>query len=146
VNVEEFWARYGGVPVCPPVTSFGDSTSMQDELCELVLAGRKRGTASLGLWYGAERKFLPKAGELRVVVDGGGRPRCLIEILAVEERRFCEVDEAFAAVEGEGDRSLAYWRREHERFFGAELAAEGLEFSEQVRVVLETFRVVWSGG
>jgi uncharacterized protein YhfF len=118
---------------------------MQDELCALVLAGRKRGTASLALWYGAERTCLPKAGELRVVVDGGGAPRCVIEILEVEERRFCDVDADFAAVEGEGDGSLAYWRLEHERFFAAELASEGLPFSAAVRVVLERFRVVWRG-
>jgi len=118
---------------------------MQDELCGLVLAGVKRGTASLALWYGAEREFLPKVGEVRVVVDGGGRPRCVIEILDVEEMRFCEVDEEFAAVEGEGDGSLDYWRREHERFFGAELTGEGLAFSVEVRVVLERFAVVWMG-
>jgi len=70
----------------------------------------------------------------------------VIEILAVEERRFCDVDEAFAAVEGEGDGSLDDWRREHHRFFAAELAAEGLGFSEEVKVVLERFRVVWAGG
>jgi len=149
-SVEVFWAafcRAAGVSgACPAVTCFGDSQAMQDELCALVLAGAKRGTANLALWYGAEREFLPKPGELRVVVDGGGRPRCVIEILAVEERRFCDVDEAFAAVEGEGDGSLDDWRREHLRFFAAELAAEGLRFSEEVRVVLERFRVVWAGG
>jgi uncharacterized protein YhfF len=86
---------------------------------------------------------LPKAGDLRVVVDGGGVPRCVIEILRVEVERFCDVDEAFAAVEGEGDGSLDYWRREHERFFAAELAAEGMGFSAELGVVLGRFRVVW---
>jgi len=128
---------------CPAVTCFGDNAAMQDELCGLVLAGVKRGTASLARWYGPGLEVLPKMGEWRVVVDGGGVPRCVIEILQVEERRFCDVDARFAAVEGEGDGSLDDWRREHERFFGAELAAEGMAFSVEMGVVLERFRVVW---
>jgi uncharacterized protein YhfF len=32
-------------------------------------------------------------------------------------RRFDEVDAAFAHDEGEGDRSLAYWRQAHEVYF-----------------------------
>ncbi len=128
---------------CPQVTCFGESGAMQDELCGLVLAGVKRGTASLARWYGPGREISPKVGELRVVVDGGGTPRCVIEILQVEERRFCDVDDGFAAMEGEGDGSLDYWRREHERFFAAALAAEREAFSTQIEVVLERFRVVW---
>jgi len=143
---EECCRQTGQAGHCPAVACFGDNAAMQDELCALVLAGRKRATASLALWYGAEREFLPKAGDLKVIVDGAGAPRCVIEILSVEERRFCDVDESFAAVEGEGDGSLDDWRREHHRFFAAELAAEGLGFSEEVSVVLERFRVVWAGG
>jgi uncharacterized protein YhfF len=148
-QVGAFWEACcqatGKAGACPAVICFGDSAEMQDELCALVLAGRKRATASLALWYGAERTLLPKAGDLLVVVDGRGVPRCVIEILDVEERRFCDVDQEFATVEGEGDGSLAYWRRGHERFFGAELSQEGLAFSAEVRVVLERFRVVWMG-
>ncbi len=148
-HVGAFWESYcretGKDGACPAVTCFGDSVEMQNELCALVLVGQKRATASLALWYGAERALLSKAGDVLVVVDGHGVPRCVIEILDVEERRFCDVDQEFATVEGEGDGSLAYWRRGHERFFGAELAREGLAFSAEVRVVLERFRVVWMG-
>jgi uncharacterized protein YhfF len=33
------------------------------------------------------------------------------------QRQFDQVDEAFAYGEGEGDRSLAYWREAHQRYF-----------------------------
>jgi uncharacterized protein YhfF len=148
-QIGAFWEacfrETGRAGLCPAVICFGDSPAMQDELCALVLAGKKRATASLALWYGAERALLPKARDLLVVVDGRGVPRCVLEILDVEERRFCDVDQEFATVEGEGDGSLAHWRRGHERFFGAELAQEGLAFAPEVRVVLERFRVVWVG-
>ena len=46
-------------------------------------------------------------GALSVVLDGRGEPICVIRSVKVEVRPFGEVDEAFAWVEGEGDRSLA---------------------------------------
>ena len=41
---------------------------------------------------------------------GAAQPRCVIETTEVTYRRFDDVDAAFAYEEGEGDRSLAYWR------------------------------------
>jgi uncharacterized protein YhfF len=67
----------------------------------------------------------------------------VIETVSVFEAAFREVDAAFAADEGEGDGSLAYWRAEHRRFFTSELIREGLVFAEDVRVVCERFRLVW---
>ena len=51
------------------------------------------------------------------MLDGRGQPRCVIETTEVTYRRFGEVDAAFAYEEGEGDRSLAYWRNAHRRLF-----------------------------
>ena len=44
---------------------------------------------------------------------------------------------AFAYDEGEGDRSLAYWRSEHERFF-----RKYDVFSEDMLLVCERFRLI----
>ena len=46
-------------------------------------------------------------GERWIVLDGRGKPRCVIETTEVTYRRYNEVDAAFAYEEGEGDRSLA---------------------------------------
>ena len=40
-----------------------------------------------------------------------------METVAVGRRRFCDIDADFAALEGEGDGSLAFWRRAHEEYF-----------------------------
>ena len=50
-------------------------------------------------------------------------------------------DHAFK--EGEGDRSLSYWQSVHERFFRNEMEEYGLEFSEEMKIVCEEFKVVW---
>ncbi|PXM28036.1 ASCH domain-containing protein, partial [Klebsiella variicola] len=44
---------------------------------------------------------------------------------------------AFARKEGEGDLSLEYWKREHQRFF----SCEG-HFSEDMELIAEEFEVV----
>ena len=51
--------------------------------------------------------------------------------------RFCDVTEAFARKEGEGDLSLEYWKKEHQRFF----SSEG-HFSEDMELIAEEFEVV----
>ena len=71
------------------------------------------------------------------MLDGSGHPRCVIESTEVSYRRFGEVDAAFAHDEGEGDRSLAYWREAHRQYFGR-LG----KFSEDMMLMCERFRLV----
>jgi uncharacterized protein YhfF len=113
---------------------------MATELGLLVRDGPKRGTASLRSWYGEEEP-MPQTGELSVILDGDGAPLCVIRVTSVEVRRFGDVDEAFAFEEGEGDRSLAYWRDAHLRFF----ADAGRPADEDTEVVLERFELLWAG-
>ena len=46
-------------------------------------------------------------------------------------------------MEGEGDRTLAYWQKLHEDLFSKWLEEVGLHFSQDSLVVLEEFRVVY---
>jgi uncharacterized protein YhfF len=61
----------------------------------------------------------------------------------VDITTFGEVDAAFAWDEGEGDRSLAWWRDAYMRYFGRQGATEGIAFDELSKVVRERFAVVW---
>ena len=93
--------------------SFGDSPQLADELLALVLAGRKRATC----WAVSEGLKGAELGKCMVVRDGAGGPRAVLQTLELTQRRYDEVDAAFAFDEGEGDRSLAYWREAHRRYF-----------------------------
>jgi uncharacterized protein YhfF len=117
--------------------AFGDTQPMADELLTPVLEGTKTATCSALSEHEAEGAPIGQVGERNVVLDGRGRPACVIETFEVAIKRFSEVDAAFAHDEGEGDRSLAYWRREHERYF----RRRGL-FSEDMLLVCERFRLV----
>lgn len=116
--------------------SFGDSPELADELLTLVLAGTKTATCdAVGSFSGAEP--MPVVGRHDVVLDGKGRPACAIETVEVTLRRFDEVDERFAADEGEGERTLAYWRRVHEDYF----RRHG-NFAEDMMLVCERLKVI----
>jgi uncharacterized protein YhfF len=112
--------------------AFGDGPELADELLELVLKGIKTATSST-----EDEPNLSKPGERWIVLDGRGHPRCVIESTAVSFRRYNEVDAAFAHDEGEGDRSLAYWRDAHREYFGR----QG-KFSEDMMLMCERFRLV----
>ncbi len=112
--------------------AFGDSPALADELLELVLKGVKTATCST-----EDEPNISKPGERWIVLDGRGNPRCVIELVEVTLRPYSEVDAAFAFDEGEGDRSLAYWRDAHRRYFGR-LG----KFSEDMMLVCERFRLV----
>lgn len=131
----------------PPVETFGafgfGSTPKQaDRLCSLVRDGTKRATAGLDWVYETEGEPRPQPGDVSVVTDGEGKPGAVIETVEVEVVPFNEVSEGFAALEGEGDKSLEYWRKVHWKFFRKECRKIGREPSETMPVVCERFRVL----
>lgn len=125
---------------------FDDNERTANALAALVLAGQKRATAGL-LWANEfTGKPLPKIGDLSVVTDWQGTPQCVIQSTHVEIVPFGSVTDSFAATEGEGDRTLRYWRDAHWRYFSRECQRIGKEPSLQMPVVCEQFRVVYPGG
>ncbi len=112
--------------------AFGDGPELADELLDLVMKGVKTATCST-----EDEPNTSTAGERWIVLDGSGEPRCVIESTEVSYRRYNEVDAAFAYEEGEGDRSLAYWRAAHRNYFGR-LG----RFSEDMMLMCERFRLV----
>ncbi len=112
--------------------AFGDGPALADELLELVIKGVKTATCST-----EDEPNTSTSGERWVVLDGSGTPRCVIESVEISYRRYNEVDAAFAHDEGEGDRSLAYWRDAHRRYFG-----RMGRFSEDMMLMCERFRLV----
>lgn len=140
-RVRRFWSAFvaaTGTDGDHTAWAFGNDAGVATELGLLVRDGPKRATASLRSAY-EDGEPIPRAGELSVILDGGGEPLCVIRTTQVEIRRFADVDEEFAWTEGEGDGSLAYWREAHVRFF----AAGGTPPKDDTEVVLERFDLLW---
>ena len=143
-SVQVFWRAYAdatGIDAPYEAWAFGgdDTPKLATELGLLVRDGPKRATTGMLADYQRDGEALPEVGGYSVILDGAGEPLCIIRTTMVETRAFGEVDEEFAWVEGEGDRSLEYWREAHMRFF----AHEGTTISDDDDVVLERFELVW---
>ena len=122
---------------------WGDGPQMADELGALIAAGTKTATCSALAEWEADGDALPEPGLLTIVLDGEGELLCIVETTEVTPKPFNQVDEQFACEEGEGDRSLAYWRAAHRRFFERYLPEIGLAFSEEMMLVCERFCVIY---
>ena len=126
-----------GELVVPPAWSFGDSPELADELLRLVLDGTKTAAAS-ALWeFEAEDEPLPEVGTLSIVLDSAGHPHALLRTSDVRIVPFDQVDEEHAFLEGEGDRTVEYWRGAHRHYLTA-----GHDGS--MPVVLERFELLYS--
>lgn len=134
-------SRYFGKPYV--AECFGDNPALAQELGQLVLDGVKTGTCSAIWEWEAEGKSIPQPGQITIVLDGNDQPLCIIEVIEVFACRFKDVDEEFADAEGEGDRSLEYWHNEHKNYFSRVLPKIGREFSEDMPLVCERFKVIY---
>ena len=114
---------------------------LADELAALVRQGIKTATCSALMGYEKDETPLPQKGDLSIVLDGSGNPVLVIETLSVVILSFNEVSEQFAFEEGEGDRSLAYWRMAHENYFRRN-HFENRAFDQTMLVVCKRFKVV----
>lgn len=147
--VAAFWADYcaatGTDPASPhPASAFGSGPAMADELLALVLSGRKRAAAALLAEHEDEGVPWDLTGTHEIVLDGRGRPACVLRYICSTLSAFDAVDADFASAEGEGDGSLAWWREAHRRYFDPLLRTKfGRALTGGEMLVLQRFALVW---
>jgi len=150
MDVKQYWQEYidsqvdsKGIGGTYAIDQFGDSPELAEELAQLVRSQIKTATCS-ALWeWEAANEALPEPGAKMVVLDGKGQPCCIIEITEVTIQAFNQVDAQFAYDEGEDDRSLESWQREHWKYFSRVLPKIGKEPSQTMLLVCERFRVIY---
>ena len=143
---EQMWNAFAAV--CPGAEGAAHEawcygSAAADELARLTAGGIKTATASAYPLYELEQEELPKAGEYNVILLTDGTALCITKTTKVSLVPYRDVSEEHACQEGEGDRTLSYWRKVHEAFFTEELASAGLTFTEDMKVVCEEFEVVF---
>lgn len=150
-SVYRLWAAYlqtlGETPATTARTftawHFCDNQADADELADLTRRGIKRATAP-ALWeLEAIGEPVAEPGTLSIITDWSGSAQCVIRTTQVDVVPFDEVTAEFAATEGEGDGSLAYWRRVHEAYYTRVLAGTPYAFRPDMPVVCERFEVVF---
>ena len=150
-NIVAYWKKFlSMLPSDSPYRSktfiaegWGDSPEMADELGALIAQGNKTATCS-ALWeWESEGHPIPEEGYITIALDGRGEPLCIVETIEISIHKYNEVDANFAREEGEGDLSLNYWRYAHRNYFSRVLLKIGKEFSEDMPLVCERFRVIY---
>ena len=128
--------------------SFGDEATCGDDLLEMVLQGRKFGTASAYDEYVAENALddLPQIGDYSVLLQSSGEAVCVIRNYDVYIRPFEMVPPFHAYAEGEADRSLESWKEIHTKFFLPRLEAIKKPLNAKSLIVCEKFTVEYTAG
>ena len=113
-------------------------SSDNEKLISLVLIGEKRATTSLYNEYIKNKEPLPKIHQRSIILHEDNTDACLIEIENVIITEFKNITGGLAFIEGEGDKSLEYYRNEHYKIF------KNIDpnFSDESKVVVEIFRVI----
>jgi uncharacterized protein YhfF len=122
---------------------FGDNPELMDELLELVLEGKKRASTTLIKEMEIEGYPKPEVGAYNIILNGSGKLGAITKTTSVREVKFRDVDEEQAYWEGEDDRTLEAYRREHIKYYERRGQALGFEFNEDMMVILERFKVVY---
>jgi uncharacterized protein YhfF len=122
---------------------WGDYREMAEELGELIADGVKTAACSSVWEWEAEGRSIPEVGMITVVLSWDDDPLCIIETIEVDIKPYNQVDARFAHEEGEGDRTLAYWRKAHWKYFSRVLASIGKEPQGDMPLVCERFRVIY---
>ena len=139
MTTEELWKK-SGLTGTYEAWSFGE---MPDKLADLVLQKIKTATCSAYDLYLIDNEPLPKVGNYSIILDSKEEAVCIIKTIKVYVTEFRNVSKEHAFKEGEGDRSLTYWRKVHESFLINELASVNITFNKNTKVVCEEFEVVY---
>lgn len=92
---------------------FGGDKEFADRLKSLILIGKK--TATTGLY--TEGKKHSEVGEYDELVGSDGKSFCVIQYTKIEVKPFLNVNFDYAKLEGEGEKSIEEWRKNHREFF-----------------------------
>jgi len=127
----------------PKVYHFCDNEADANACAKLVKKGIKKATSDslLGLQY--RKEPLPKIGDFAIITNWEGKAQCIIEITKVTLKPYFSIDEKYALLEGEGDKSLDYWKKVHWDYYTRELEEFDRVPRESMIVVCQEFEKVF---
>ena len=139
----KYWNEFWGDKKAPTnvvAEQFGfEYTSLADELAQQIIEGKKTATCPAKIFYELENEPLPEIGDYTIVLSSKDEPLAIIKNTKIQIIPMNEVPEEFAIAEA---GSYEYWWESHVKFFTAELAEYGKEFSENMLLVWIWFEVI----
>ena len=146
--IDDYWIKFlkethrTANEICSGDINFGSNGFTNDSQIALVLAGNKTAFFSSLASYTIDNEILPVAGELYILLDRQDEPRCIIEILSVNIVPLDEVTWEMAKKEGE-DFNLEQWKEKTLEYLNDEADILGYEVVPNLKLVYQTFKVVY---
>ncbi|GMN10235.1 ASCH domain-containing protein [Croceitalea sp. MTPC9] len=122
---------------------FGDNEKDANHLASLVSKDIKRATSHSLLGLQLREEQMPKIGDFFVVTDWNGNAKCLIRTTSVKLIPYFSIHSEHARLEGEGDKSLEYWKKVHWDYYTRELEPFGRVPRESMIIVFERFELLY---
>ncbi len=122
---------------------FCDNEKDANECAELVVKGIKQATATSLWWFKKNNESLPKIGNQYIVTDWNGNAKAIIETIELAPLPYNRITPEFAKTEGEGDKTLEYWKRVHKSYYIREMEPYGEKFEENMIIICEYFKLVY---
>ncbi len=147
-KADEFWTKFikdtnrSPEDRCSGDLKFEAKGFKNDELLALVLSGTKKAFFTSLPTFIIDQEPLPLTGELYLVFDKNDNPQCVIEITSVDIIPYINVTNEQVVQEGE-DASLEDWREKEREYLEDEGAIVGFDFSPDIKLVYQTFNVIY---
>ena len=127
----------------PQVGYFGDNEKDANVLATLVSKDIKRATSHSLLGLQLREENIPKIGDFFVVTDWEGNAKSLVRSTSVKLLPYFSITSEHARLEGEGDKSLDYWKKAHWDYYTRELEPFNRVPRESMIVVFEEFELLF---
>lgn len=127
----------------PEVVHFYDNEEDANSCADLAKKGIKRATTDSLLGLQLRNEALPKIGDFKVVTNWQGEAQCIIKVTKVKLKPYFSIDQSYVELEGEGDRSLPSWKKNHWDYYTRELEPFDRKPNESMIVVCQEFEKIF---
>tara|TARA_B110000046_G_scaffold121613_1_gene128232 strand:- start:8582 stop:9292 length:711 start_codon:yes stop_codon:yes gene_type:complete len=124
--------------------NFCDNEKDAKECAQLTRDGIKKATSTSLWWFEKNNADLPEVGNIYVVTDWYKIAKAIVEVVKVEQTPFNQITDKYAAIEGEGDKSLEYWKKVHWDYYRLEMEEFGEKATEDMMIVCEQFKTIFT--
>ncbi|HZK20363.1 MAG TPA: ASCH domain-containing protein [Treponemataceae bacterium] len=147
-TIEAVWDAYLKKYNLPKTTPFcGECTFGSDKeenaiVTAMVLSGQKQANCAALESYQIDMEPIPEKGNRYVVTDIRGNALCVIEIEKVSVLPFTDITWEMAKKESAAPR-MSIWEERQRDFLEYDAEIMGYEFTPDISIVFEEFRVVY---
>lgn len=99
----------------------------------------------MSVWeFALNDESFPKVGDQYIVTDWFGVAHCIIGTTKLTKIRFGDITAEHAWLEGEGDKSLSYWKDVHKAYYQRQFQGSQYIFNDDMEIIFEEFKVVFA--